>query len=52
MPSQAKEKGLVVWDFKGEVGSSHGDVLKSTCLINKGLLGPAETMGHRVDSDF
>ena len=42
---------VVVWDFKREKGNSHGDG-KANILVNKCLLGQAETVGHRVGSDL
>ena len=38
--------GVVVWDLKGGGRLFH----KSTRLVNKCLLGQAETMGRRVAS--
>ena len=46
MPFWAKEKGLGVWDCKGEEDNSQ-EVGKSKGLVNKCLLFHAETMGHR-----
>ena len=40
-PSRAKEKRVLVWDFKGEEDSSQGDG-KSKCLVNKCLPCQAE----------
>ena len=36
------------WNLKGEEGNSHGDG-KAKCLVNKRLLGQAETVGHREE---
>lgn len=34
-PTEAKEKVVVVWNFKGEGGNSQGDGWKNKCLIKK-----------------
>ena len=39
--------GVVIWDLKGEEGSSHGDGEASVC--KQVFAGPAETGGHRED---
>ena len=41
--------GIVVWDFKGEEGNSHGDGKAN--LVNKCLSCLAQTKGHGEDLD-
>ena len=40
----------MVWDFKGEEGSSHGDGEAKVC--KQVFAGPVETVGHGVDPDL
>ena len=40
----------MVWDLKGEEGSSHGDGKANVC--KQVFAGPAETVGHAVGSDL
>ena len=40
----------MVGDSKGEEGNSHGD--EKQMFSKQMCLGPAETMGHRVNSDL
>ena len=47
--SWTKQKGVGVWDFKGEKDNLQEDG-KSKCLVSRCLLGHAEKMGHREDS--
>ena len=44
--------GVVVWDLKGEEGDSHEDGKANVCLVEKYLLGLADSMRHRVGSDL
>ena len=44
--------GVVVWDFQ-RVRRQSTWIWKSKCLVDKCLLGHAETVGHREDlTDF
>lgn len=52
MPFWGKEKGIVVWGFKGKEDNSQ-KVEKSQCLVNKYLSHHADkTLRHREDFDF